>query len=276
MTGLVEGISRALAYIEENITEELDPKEIAAKAFISEFHFRRIFHSLCGYTLGEYVRLRRLSLAGQELSLGESRVIDVALKYGYDSPDSFTKAFTKFHGISPSAAKEKGQELQIFMPLKIKLTLEGGTIMEYKIIEKPAFTVVGKKRSFNFETSYQEIPKFWLEIMNSDLWMKKELMGMYGVCLAHYGQESFDYIIADNYIPQKDIPEDFVTWTAPAGMYAAFPCRGKLPEAIQSVNTKIWEEWVPNCKDYRIAGDFDFEVYLEEEYCEIWIPVEKI
>lgn len=200
-------------------------------------------------------------------------MIDIALKYGYDSPDSFTKAFTKFHGISPSAAKEKGRKLHIFMLLKIKLTLEGGTVMEYKIIEKPAFTVVGKKRSFNFETSYQEIPKYWLEIMNSN---RKELMGMYGVCLCSYGKENFDYIIADNYIPQKPVPEGFVTWTAPAGTYAAFPCRGKLPEALQSVNTKIWEEWVPNCKDYRIAGDYDFEVYLEEEYSEIWIPVEKI
>ena len=273
MTGLVEGISRALAYIEENITEELDPKKIAAEAFISEFHFRRIFHSLCGYTLGEYIRCRRLSLAGQELSLGESRVIDIALKYGYDSPDSFTKAFTGFHGISPSAAKEKGRELRVFMPLKIKLTLEGGTIMEYKIIEKPAFTVVGRKKSFSLENSYREIPKFWQELMDSD---STELIGMYGICLGHYDQGNFDYIAADNYIPQKPVPEGFVTWTAPAGIYAAFPCKGKLPDALQSVNTKIWNEWVPNCKDYRIAGDFDLEVYLDEEYCEIWIPVEKV
>lgn len=272
MTGLIEGISKALAYIEENITEELDFKKISSEAFISEYHFRRIFHSLCGYGLGEYIRLRRLSLAGQELSLGDSKVIDVALKYGYDSPDSFAKAFAKFHGISPSAAKERGRELQIFMPLKIKLTLEGGMTMEYKIIEKPAFTVAGRKRSFSFETSYREIPKFWLEIMGSD---HKELMGMYGICLAHYGQEKFDYIIADNYVPQKPVPEGFVTWTAPAGTYAAFPCRGRNPEAIQGVNTRIWNDWVPNCKDYAIAGDFDFEVYFEEEYSEIWIPVEK-
>lgn len=273
MTGLVEGISRALAYIEDNITRELDPKEIAAKAFISEFHFRRIFHSLCGYTLGEYIRCRRLSLAGQELSLGESKVIDVAVKYGYDSPDSFAKAFAKFHGISPSAAKEKGRKLQTFMPLKIKLTLEGGTVMEYKIIAKPAFTVMGRKKSFSFETSYQEIPKFWQEHMTLN---SKELMGMYGICLGTYGQESFDYIIADNYIPQKGIPEGFITWTVPAGTYAAFPCKGKLPEALQNVNTKIWNEWMPNCKDYRLAGDYDLEVYLDEEYSEIWIPVEKV
>lgn len=274
MAGLVEGISNALAYIEENITEELDPKEIAAKAFVSEFHFRKIFHALCGYGLGEYIRCRRLSLAGQELSSGEFRIIDIALKYGYDSPDSFTKAFAKFHGITPSAAKEKGRELRSFLPLKIKLTLEGGTVMDYKIIEKPAFTVVGKKRSFNLDTSYRDIPKFWQEHMESA--DSGELMGMYGICLGHYGSKSFEYMIADNYIPQKAPTEGFVTWTAPAGLYAAFPCKGKLPEALQSVNDRIWKEWLPNCRDYRLAGDFDLEVYFEEEYCEIWIPIERI
>ncbi len=269
---MVEGITEALDYIERNIDNELESKEIAAKAYMSEFHFQRIFHAICGYSLGEYIRFRRLSIAGQELSTGENKVLDIAVKYGYDSPDSFAKAFAKFHGVPPSAAKEKGNELRTFSPLKIKLTLEGGNIMDYKIIEKPAFTVVGKKKSFSFETADEEILKYWTELMNAK---EKEIEGMYGVCLGSYGQEKFDYLFADNYIPQKPIPNGFVTWTAPAGLYAAFPCKGKIPESIHKVSSRIWEEWLPNCKDYTLAGDFDLEVYLDKEYCEIWIPVKK-
>ena len=126
---------------------------------------QRIFHTLCGFTVGS-IRNRRLSIAAQELSKAD-KVIDVAIKYGYNSPDSFTRAFTKFHGITPSAAKLKGANLKSFAPVKIKLILEGGTMLEYKIVEKAQFTVMGKVISFNTDTSYDEIPKFWQEHMES-------------------------------------------------------------------------------------------------------------
>lgn len=116
-----EGIQTAIRYIEDNLTEELDIADIAAKANISAFHFQRIFSVLCGFTVGEYIRSRRLTLAAQELSATDIKVIDAAVKYGYDSPDSFARAFTRFHGISPSSAKEKGARLRSFAPLKIIL-----------------------------------------------------------------------------------------------------------------------------------------------------------
>lgn len=142
MNGWAEGIQSAIEYIEEHLTEELNAEEIAAKAYVSAFHFQRIFSALCGFTLGEYIRNRRLTLAAQELAATDAKVIDVAVKYGYDSPDSFTRAFTRFHGITPSVAKEKGVGLRAFAPVRIKLTLEGGTMLEYKIVEKAAFTVM--------------------------------------------------------------------------------------------------------------------------------------
>lgn len=149
MNGWAEGLQNAIQYIEDNLTEELDINDIAAKAYVSSFHFQRIFSALCGFTIGEYIRNRRLTLAGEELSHSSERVIDTAVKYGYDSQDSFTRAFTKFHGITPSAAREQGAELKAFAPLRIKLTLEGGTMMEYKIIEKSAFTIMGKAKMFS-------------------------------------------------------------------------------------------------------------------------------
>lgn len=278
MNGWTEDIQNAVKYIEEHLTEDIQVADIASAAYVSEFHFRRIFSVLCGFTIGEYIRNRRLTLAAQELSASDIKVIDAAVKYGYDSPDSFTKAFTRFHGISPSAAKEKGANLRSFAPLQIKLTLKGGTIMEYRIVEKAAFTVMGRSRRFSADTSYDEIPKFWDEHMKSG--ENEKICGMYGICLDGDGK-NFDYLIADNYLPWNDIPEGYVTKVIPAGTWAVFPCRGALPKALQDVNTKIWSEWLPNCKDYKLAGNYNIEMYTppcddpDDYYSEIWVPVEK-
>lgn len=279
MEGWAEGIQNAVQYMEENITEDLDISDIAARAYVSPFHFQRIFSVLCGFTVGEYIRSRRLTLAAQELSASDIKVIDAAVKYGYDSPDSFARAFTRFHGISPSAAKERGAELKAFAPLRIRLTLEGGTVMEYRIAEKAAFTVMGRSRSFNAETSYTEIPRFWEEHMSGD--ECKKVCGMYGVCMDGDGS-SFEYLIADNYIPWNEVPEGYVTKTIPEGTWAVFPCRGALPKSLQDVNTRIWNEWLPNCKEYKLGGNYNIEVYNppaekpEDTYSEIWIPVVRI
>lgn len=281
MNDWTEGIQNAIRYIEDNITEPLEVGDIAARAYVSAFHFQRIFSVLCGMTVGEYIRSRRLSLAAQELSSSDVRVIDAALKYGYDSPDSFARAFTKFHGVTPSAAKERGAALKSFAPLRIKLTLEGGSMMEYKIVEKAQFTVMGVSRKFNTETSYQEIPKFWEEHFANG--GGEKVKGMYGVCIdskenTHNGME-FDYLIADNYIPWLEVPEGCVTRVIPAGTWAIFPCSVKT---LQNVNTKIWNEWLPNCKDYKLAGNYNIEMYTEmcddpaKQYSEIWVPVEKV
>lgn len=276
MNGWADGIQSAVQYIEDNLTDELNIEDIAAKAYVSSFHFQRIFSVLCGFTVGEYIRSRRLTLAAQELSVDNAKVIDIAVKYGYDSPDSFARAFTKFHGLSPSAAKEKGANLKSFAPVRIKLTLEGGTMTEYKIVEKAAFTVMGRSRMFNTETSYAEIPKFWQEHMQDG--GSKIVCGMYGVCLDGDGK-NFEYLIADNYIPWNEVPEGYVTKVIPAGTWAVFPCKLKT---LQDVNTKIWSEWLPNCKEYKLSGNYNIEMYTppcenpEDSYSEIWVPVEKI
>lgn len=279
MNGWNEGITNAIAYIEENLTEDININEISDKAYVSSFYFQKIFNVLCGFTVGEYIRNRRLTLAAQELCSTNIKVIDVAMKYGYDSPDSFARAFVKFHGISPSIAREKGSKLNSFAPLKIKLTLEGGNMLEYKIVEKMQFTVMGRARKFNNKTSYSEIPKFWQEHMESG--ENKVVCGMYGICIDSDG-ENFDYVIADNYIPWNEIPEGYETKVIPAGTWAIFSCRGSLPKALQDVNTKIWSEWLPSCKSYKLAGNYNIEMYTQSsenqdyDYSEIWIPIERV
>lgn len=278
MDGLITNIQRALDYIEENLTGDIDVRDVAAQAYLSPFYFQRIFGVLCGMTVGEYIRKRRLTLAAQELSLSGTKVIDAAMKYGYDSPDSFARAFSKFHGISPSAAMLRGARLKSIAPMHIKIILEGGTDMEFKIVEKAAFTVLGKMRRFSSETSYREIPKFWLEHLSSA--DANRLKGMYGVCLDGGGQD-FEYMIADNYVPWEEIPDGYAARTIPAGTWAVFPCRGALPDALQKVNTAIWNEWLPACREYALAGDYNIEMYAppaeknEDNYSEIWVPVKK-
>lgn len=279
MSNWNEGITRAVSFIEEHLTEELDINDIAEEAYVSSFHFQRIFSILCGFTVGEYIRNRRLTLAAQELVASDIKVIDVALKYGYDSPDSFTRAFTKFHGVSPSVAKHNGIKLNSFAPLKIKLTLEGGNMLEFKIVEKDQFTVMGRMRKFNTDISYNEIPKFWQEHMNSE--DSKIVCGMYGICLDSNGKD-FEYLIADNYLPWNEVPEGYTTRVIPAGTWAVFPCKGPLPMSLQEVNTKIWSEWLPSSKTYTLDGNYNVELYNpptenpEDTYSEIWVPVKKI
>ncbi len=272
----VEGFQQSIDFIEENLTGSPDIEEIAGLAALSPFYFQRIFGALCGMTVGEYIRARRMTLAAQELSSTDAKVIDVALKYGYDSPDSFSKAFQRFHGISPSQARDTGATLRSIAPLHIKISLEGGKMLDYRIVEKAPFTVVGVKRKFNDETSYQEVPKFWQEWMSDN----KGLSGMFGVCTNMNGND-FDYWIADVYMPWMEIPEGCETTVIPGGLWAEFTCKGPLPESMQSVNTQIWSEWLPTLKGYKLAGHYDIELYTpptedpNERVNYIWIPLIK-
>lgn len=183
-----ERISKAINYIESHITEELTIADIAEHAVISPYYFQKGFSMLCGFTVGEYIKKRRLTLAGSELVSTDKKIIDIALEYGYDSPDSFTKAFLRFHDATPTAIR-KG-------PLKIKLILTGGYTMDYKIVKKAPFTVVGVSAAFKYETADHEIPQFWLEFNRSG---KSALIdSMYGISIDKdmRGNE-FEYLIAD-------------------------------------------------------------------------------
>lgn len=288
----IENMSKAISYIEENLKNDISIEDIASQSFISSFYFQKGFSMLCGFTVGEYVRRRKLTLAGIELNSTDIKIIDIAIKYGYDSPDSFAKAFSRFHGVIPSAVRKGGANLKSFAPLKIKFSLEGGTVMQYKIEEKPAFTIIGVSRKFTTENSMTGIPQFWTEHYQNG--GAQYVCGMYGICYDEdstystdtVDEEYFQYFIADNYDPQKEIPEGYVVETIPAQTWAVFPCKGAMPTALQEVNTKIFSEWLPNCNDYEFSGQHTVEMYTDiskyeggnqssEYYSEIWLPVKK-
>ena len=137
------GLQNAIDYIEDHLMETIDYEMVAAQSFSSSYHFQRVFSILCGFTIGEYIRNRRLSLAGTELATSDAKVIDVALKYGYESPDSFAKAFKQFHGVLPSQARHNGSMLKSYSRLVLKFSLEGGKPMNYRIEKKPEMSLTG-------------------------------------------------------------------------------------------------------------------------------------
>ncbi len=139
-------LNKSLSYIEENLTDRVDYQEAAKIACCSEYHFTRMFSFLAGITLSEYIRRRRLTLAALELSHSDIKIIDVAMKYGYTSPDSFTRAFQSMHGITPSEARIHGQSLKAFPRMTFQLTIKGGSEMNYRIEDKEAFRIVGIKK----------------------------------------------------------------------------------------------------------------------------------
>ena len=288
----ITGIQRAIDYVEDNITESLDYEEVAKRACSSNYHFQRVFSILCGYPLGEYIRCRRLTMAGSELAGSDIKVIDVAIKYGYDSPDSFTKAFTRFHGITPSAAKQSGASLKSFSRLSIKLSLEGGNIMNYRIEEKEGMQIAVKSKRFTTdeEINRRLIPEFWNTCATDgtfdalcSITSEESVFGraLLGICVEDTCKEStdFEYSIGVQYMGGS-VPESCIIKDVPKLTWAVFECKGAMPQGIQDGWHKVYSEFFPT-SEYEQHSMFTFEVYPEGDQSsadyvsEIWIPVRK-
>lgn len=281
----VESIREVINYMEENMTDELNIEDIAKYVGISPFYLQKGFAMLCGFTVGEYIRKRRLSLAGNELITSDEKIIDIALKYGYDSPDSFTKAFTRFHGVTPTAVRKEGAMVKSYASLKINFLLKGGYTMDYKMVEKDAFIVMGVSKVFKYEGAFKEVPKFWGEFFETG--KNKTICGMYGINMdKEMGGNEFEYMIADDYDSKTQVPKGFITKVIPKHTWAIFACVGPCSKSMPEINQKIFSEWLPNCKDYEIAEGYNIEMYTdaskytkgiedEEYYSEIWIPIKK-
>ena len=287
----IQGIQRAIDYVEANITEEIDYEEAARQAYSSSFHFQRVFGILCGMSQGDYIRMRRLSLAGEELSRGNAKIIDIALKYGYDTPESFSRAFTRFHGISPSEAK-RGGKVQIFTPLSVKLTLTGGSKMDYRIEKRDAFQVVCKRKRVGkpqAANATPDITAMWQEYgMDGTMQKLAECMpenpvmkGLLGICFsAELDAKQFPYGIGVEYDGRK-IDDDLEIVTIPANTYAVFTSKGKMPDAFIETYNRIVTEFFPQSSQYEYAENVEFEVYSSADisdpnyHCEIWIAVNE-
>lgn len=294
----ITGIQNAINYIEAHITEEIDYEAVAAESFSSSFHFQRVFSILCGYTLGEYIRNRRLSLAGEELAAGKAKVIDVAFKYGYENPESFARAFQKFHGITPSQARCCGAKLKAFSRLTIKVLLEGGNVMNYRIEEKPAMLLTGYKRRFTGSPNdkREQDHNFACE-------SRLEQYILEGMCREHetiyqlltnFDANGYDFYYAYQF-PEwaledfEELPEEvakrFENISVPEGLYLVCETeRCQFPTAcVDQLRRRIISEWLPSSGcELRDAPEIGVIHWYWEEgnearnhsrYCELWLPI---
>lgn len=280
----IENMNNALEYIEENIEKDITSDEIAKVAYSSKFHFLRIFYMITGMNLGEYIRKRRLSLAAKNVMLSKMKVIDVAFKYGYETPEAFSKAFKKLHGVSPSDARKKGNNLKAIPPISFQITVKGEKRMDYKISKKDGFQIAGVSlRTTTVDgINFKEIPEFWDSTMENGIYGKLEKnagsLGVLGVC---YGedieQKEFSYMIAVEGDKVESL-DNCEVLSVPSCTWAVFESIGPLPGAMQKVWKTIFSEWFPATK-YEHANAPELEVYLpgnpkSEDYkCEIWIPI---
>ncbi len=297
------GIQHAIDYIEDNLTETIDYEEVAKCCYSSSYHFQRVFSILCGFTLGEYIRNRRLTLAGRELATTNSKVIDVALKYGYESPDSFAKAFQKFHGILPSQARMGGSNLKSFSRLVLKFSLEGGTTMNYRIETKSALTLIGYKRRFTgtpYASLRQQQEGDFFKTTRAHQWMLKGMSNdkMSDYCvLSNFDDDGYDFYISvttDAYERENLYNSDitginfmdkfgFEEIVIPERTYLVFETektKMPIPEYFE-IRKQIAAEWLSN-DEYQIVNAPELAIYhwgitggYTGRTIEIWIPIEK-
>jgi AraC family transcriptional regulator len=275
----LEKFNAVIDYIEGNLEEEIDYATLASLACCSEFHFSRMFSSIIGVSLSEYIRRRRLTKAAFEIQAGNSKIIDIALKYGYESPDAFTRAFRLLHGVTPIAAKEGGVKLKAYPRLSLQLTIRGDIEMEYRI-ENIDFEVRFAGKCFKVKTSsaFRKIPEI-LRQAKKDGYQQKlidmswekpacKLESLAGVCgkEASIMDEEFDYFYGVRY--DGKIPEGMEELIIPPALYAVFP-------NVVDAWKRLYSEWVPT-SGYDLANQPCIEHYLGPGHKvrhELWVPI---
>lgn len=266
---------------------ELDYDKIAAQAICSPYYFQKIFKIMCGFTVGEYIRGRRLTLAGSELKSTDIKVIELALKYGYESPESFTRAFVRFHGVTPSEAKRECVRLRAFSRLKVQIILKGGNYMDYKIVTKNSFTVLERVETHTVAGEQNSIPDFWDRAhrdgtVKTLLEYASDKSFIFGICYGngHTDCEHFDYAIAAECAPDTKAPDGFRISKVPARTWVTVECRGALPEAIQKLWHSLSSEFFPT-SNYKPTYELDIEAYPAGDMTsldyksQIWVPIVK-
>lgn len=276
----LENMKHAIDYIENNLDGEIEYARIAQIALCSQYHFQRMFAFLTGVPLSEYIRRRRLTLAAFDLQKSKEKIIDIALKYGYNSPDSFSRAFMAMHGITPSKAREKGISLKAYPRVTFSLSIKGVIEMNYKIEQKNSFSIVGVKQRFSHVDGLGEnIGKMWSETPQETIAQIARLgNGLVGVYSGMYEDNTTDYYIAA--ITEKDPPKTLCTLEIPSLTWAIFEIIGPMPTAMAEMWERIFSEWFP-ASGYEHAEAPEVEWYSNGDLSssayksEIWIPVIK-
>ncbi|MCW5848253.1 MAG: AraC family transcriptional regulator [Anaerolineae bacterium] len=283
----LENMNLALAYIEKNLTEEIDFRQVENLALCSEYHFRRVFSFLAGITLSEYIRRRRLTLAALELLDGRARVIDVAIKHGYNSPDSFARAFYGLHGVMPSEARRASRPLKAYPRMSFQMTVKGVDEMNFRIVKKEGFNIVGLMRRVPliYEGVNPHITGLLDELNESLISTLKALSdveprGMISAS-TNFTEGRREGGELDHYIgvaTTQECPAGLARLEVPAATWAVFESVGPFPGTVQNTWGRIFSEWFPSSGYEAVAGpeilwNESKDTHSPTYRSEIWIPV---
>ncbi|MBB6691104.1 AraC family transcriptional regulator [Cohnella xylanilytica] len=277
----VDRMNKAIGYIEDRLAGEVDYEAAARIACCSTYHFQRMFSFIAGVSLSEYVRRRRLTLAAFELQNGKIKVIDLALKYGYESPEAFARAFQNLHGTTPTAARSAGAKLKAYPRISFQISIQGVAEMNYRIEEMPGFSIVGVQEKVPMSRAFEVVPGLWANAAQDGLFGRlwdiraddHPVSGILGVCAdGDFGRnEEFHYVLS--IVSDRSPPEGMTKRDFPAATWAVFEAEGG-PEGLAELWRRLYTEWVP-VSGYELAYVPAIERYLppEENRNELWVAV---
>lgn len=285
----VKQLNESINYIEENLAGEISYEVISKIAGCSVYNFQRMFSYIADKPLSEYIRSRRLTMAAFDLLNSTDRIIDIAIKYGYESQDAFTRAFKNYHSVLPSSVRNEIVQLRSCPRLSFQISIKGENHMNYQIEQWPAFKVMGILHKVKTSTAFQVIPKIW-ENAWKDGTMQRFIenfpdyrpAGFLGIATGgQWGDsEEMNYIIAvTSHVDVQEckcIPalEGMLEFSYPAATWAIFEANGELPDSTQKVYKQFYTEWLPN-SGYELADMPVIECYMQENRQEVWIAVIK-
>lgn len=286
---MLERLNDAMEHIEARLGERIEAAELARIAMTSEYHFRRMFSALAGLPLSEYVRRRRMTVAGAEVLGDPDRtLLDVAVRYGYDTGEGFARAFRAVHGIGPGEARRTGAVLRSQQRLTFRLVVEGSTDMRYKLVDREAFRVVGRRARVPLvhEGPNPAIAEFIRGIGREELdriaaLSDQEPAGIVGVSdqLDPSRAEGTELDYYHGVVSGAEPPEDLDALDVPAGTWAVFENEGQFPQALQYLWRDVFTQWFPSNPYASRPGPEILRVRLTEEgkraEAELWIPVER-
>lgn len=285
---MLERLNQAMEHIEGHLGRRIEAAELARIAMTSEYHFRRMFSALAGIPLSEYVRRRRLTLAGAEVLAGERTLLEIAVRYGYGSGEAFARAFRAMHGVGPGEARRTGAVLRSQPRMSFRLVVEGSGSMRYRIVEKEAFRVVGRKARVPLvhEGANPAIVAFVRGIAKDTVRRIGELSdqeprGIVGVSddLAASRAEGSELDYYHGVVTGAAVPEDLDALEVPAGTWAVFGSSGPFPQALQYLWRDVFTQWFPSNPYRSRPGPEILSTRLSQDGgradAELWIPVER-
>ncbi|WP_327183983.1 AraC family transcriptional regulator [Streptomyces sp. NBC_01334] len=285
---MLERLNQAMEYVEDHLDEPIDVSALAHCAATSEYHLRRMFSALAGMPLSEYIRRRRLTVAGAEVLAGGDSLLEIAVRYGYGSGEAFARAFRGVHGVGPGEARRTGAALVSQPRLAFRLTVEGSSSMRYRVVDRPAFTVAGvKARVPLVHTGPNQVIIDFVRGIDRQVLERLEKLsdqepqGIVAVCddLDPSRAEGTELDYYQGVITSAAAPEGTTALAVPAGTWAVFTTSGPAPQAIQELWRDVFTQWFPSNPCRSRPGPEILRTRLSpdgtEADAELWLPVER-